>query len=81
MSDFIALQARIKATKSFLNKEMVRLKTSGQATPTVLNQLGTKLDFIHEAERIGVRNLNEHYNRRLNKMIREIEMLENIVLN
>lgn len=81
MSEHMTLQVRLKATKAFLNKEMVRLKTSGQATPLMLNQLGSKLDFIHEAERIGIRNLNEQYNRRLNKMIREIEMLENVSLN
>ncbi|MEZ4826918.1 MAG: hypothetical protein R3C61_11645 [Bacteroidia bacterium] len=49
----------------------------------MLNQfeLGTRLDMIHEAERIGVRNLGERENRKLTRMISQLEEMHNISLN
>lgn len=74
MSEQVLLHSRILMTKKFLNREIVRLKTSGNASPVSLNQLGTKLDFIHEAERIGIRNLDERYNRKLNKLFTDLNI-------
>lgn len=74
MSDHVLLHSRLLKTKKFLNREMVRMKTSGGASPVELNFVGAKLDFIHEAERIGIRNLDERYNRKLNKLFTDLNM-------
>lgn len=67
------LHAKLLATKRFLQKELVnnRLNTGNQ----VLNfrEIGTRMDMIHEAERVGVRNLGERQSRKLTKMIAELE--------
>lgn len=74
------LYAKLMATKHFLNTEVVRNKTQGQGLLT-FREIDTRMDMIHEAERIGVRNLGEHQNRKLTRMIRDLESRANVSLN
>ena len=71
------LHARIQATKNFLNRELVRNRTN-QTTVLTFREIGKKMDMIHEAERVGVRNLGEYQNRKLTRMINELEELRNV---
>ena len=75
------LQTRIKATKSFLQREIVRLKTNPSDCVMSYREVGKKMDMIHEAERVGIRNLGEHQSRKLTRMIKELENLDRISLN
>ncbi|RMG54309.1 MAG: hypothetical protein D6722_29180 [Bacteroidetes bacterium] len=75
------LHAKVQATKRFLNREIVRQKTSGGDGLLTFREIGDRLDMIHEAERIGVRNLDERKNRKLARMIRELEKSRNVSLN
>lgn len=75
------LHAKILATKSFLNRELVRNRTQG--TETILNfrEIGVRMDMIHEAERVGVRNLGETQSRKLTRMIDQLETQIGVSLN
>ncbi|RMG26704.1 MAG: hypothetical protein D6730_08540 [Bacteroidetes bacterium] len=75
------LHAKILATKSFLQKEIVKNRTKSDPGALTFRQIGTRLDMIHEAERVGVRNLGERQNRKLTRMIAELEKLRNVNLN
>lgn len=75
------LYTRIRATKAFLNREIVRNKRQEGSQLLDLRQIGKRMDMIHEAERIGVRHLGEHQNRKLTKMMSELEQLREINLN
>lgn len=74
------LHSKLQNTKSFLNREVVRNKLNG-STLLSYHELGTRLDMIHEAERIGVRNLGERENRKLTRMISQLEEMHNVSLN
>lgn len=74
------LHSKLQNTKSFLNREVVRNKLNGE-TLLSHHELGTRLDMIHEAERIGVRNLGERENRKLTRMISQLEEMHNVSLN
>lgn len=67
------LHAKIQATKSFLNREIVRNKTNSGFNLLTFREIGVRMDMIHEAERVGVRNLGERQNRKLTKMISDLE--------
>jgi len=69
----IDLQAKIKATKVFLQKEIVRNKVDPTNSLLTFREIGVRLDMIHEVERVGVRNLGEHQDRKIRRMIRELE--------
>lgn len=75
------LYAKILATKAFLNREIVRQKTNAEVTTLSFREIGTRLDMIHEAERVGVRNLGELQNRKLVRMINELDNLRDVSLN
>ncbi|MEL6625454.1 MAG: hypothetical protein AAFQ83_14120 [Bacteroidota bacterium] len=75
------LHAKVLATKHFLNKEIVRNKKSSNEAMLTFREIGVRMDMIHEAERKGVRNLDERENRKLTRMISELERLANISLN
>lgn len=75
------LHAKILATKSFLNKEIVRNRTGSDPEALSFRQIGVRMDMIHEAERVGVRNLGERQNRKLTRMIDELENIRNVSLN
>lgn len=75
------LQTRIQATKHFLQREIVRLKTDPDNSIMNFREVGMRLDMIHEAERVGVRNLGERQNRKLARMIEELEQKGGISLN
>lgn len=75
------LHAKILATKAFLNREIVRQKVNAQNTTLTFREIGSRLDMIHEAERVGVRNLGETQNRKLVRMIDELDNMREISLN
>lgn len=76
------LHTKIQATKKFLSNEIVRIRTQNDG-PGVLSfrEIGTRMDMIHEAERVGVRNLGENQSRKLKRMINELESIRNVSLN
>lgn len=67
------LQARIQATKSLLQREIVRNRIDPTNSALSFREIGVRLDMIHEAERVGVRNLGEYQDRKLRRMMRELE--------
>ena len=67
------LQARIQATKSLLQREIVRNKIDPTNSTLSFREIGVRLDMIHEAERVGVRNLGEYQDRKLRRMMSELE--------
>ena len=69
------LHAKIQSTKSFLNREIVRNKTNSGENTLTFREIGVRMDMLHEAERIGVRNLGERQNRKLTRMILELEQM------
>lgn len=75
------LQTRLTETKAFLNREIVRNKTRIEPCMLNLHEIGAKMDMIHEAERVGVRNLGERQNHKLSRMIAELERLRNTGMN
>ena len=76
------LHAKILSTKAFLDRELVRIKTQNDGPGTLTyREIGSRMDMLHEAERIGVRNLGERQSRKLKKMISELEDLRNVSLN
>jgi len=75
------LHAKILATKSFLHKETVRNRTNSDSGALTFREIGNRLDMIHEAERVGVRNLGERQNRKLTRMIADLEQIRNVSLN
>lgn len=76
------LHAKLQATKAFLHKEIVRNRIAPELEQTLsYREIDTRLDMIHEAERVGVRNLGERANRKLKRMIRDLESDRNVSLN
>ncbi|GAB4416298.1 MAG: hypothetical protein OHK0039_25550 [Bacteroidia bacterium] len=67
------LHAKIQATKTFLHREATRQKIKSEQDGLSFREIGDRLDMIHEVERIGVRNLGERENRKITRMIRELE--------
>ncbi len=75
------LHAKILATKSFLNRELVRNRKQGTETTLNFREIGVRMDMIHEAERVGVRNLGETQSRKLTRMIDQLENQIGVSLN
>lgn len=75
------LYAKVLATKSFLQKEVVKNRTNSDPGALTFREIATRLDMIHEAERVGVRNLGERQNRKLTRMINQLEDIRNVNLN
>ena len=75
------LHAKILATKSFLNRELVRNRTQNDESVLNFREIGVRMDMIHEAERVGVRNLGETQSRKLTRMIADLETQIGISLN
>ena len=76
------LYEKVQETKAFLNREAVRIKLKTDAVTLSRQELGRRMDMIHEAERVGIRHLDERTSRKLTKMIDEIEeMKQSISLN
>ena len=68
------LQAKIVAAKSFLNSEIVKIRTNGaQISSLNYREIGTRLDMIHEVERVGVRHLGDLQLRRISRVVDELE--------
>ena len=71
------LQSKILAAKSFLNAEIVRIRTNKDTISALsYREIGDRMDMIHEAERIGVRNLDDRYTRRITRLISQLESIE-----
>jgi nucleotidyltransferase/DNA polymerase involved in DNA repair len=75
------LHAKIQATKRFLRKEIIRNKLVDQQPLLSFREIGVRMDMLHEAERVGVRNLGERQNRKLTRMIEELEERNGMSLN
>lgn len=75
------LHAKILATKSFLNRELVRNRKQGTESTLNFREIGVRMDMIHEAERVGVRNLGETQSRKLTRMIDQLENQIGVSLN
>lgn len=67
------LHTRILGAKKFLNQELVKLKTQTGETNMGFREINDRLDMIHEVERIGYRNLSEHENRKIQRMLKMLE--------
>lgn len=66
------LADRISSAKRYVNSEINRVKSTA-ADNYKLHELGLQLDQIHEAERIGVRNLQEREFARIRRVLTSIE--------
>jgi len=75
------LHAKLLASKRFLQKELINNKLANGSRVLDFRQIGMRMDMIHEAERVGVRNLGERQSRKLTKMISELEELGGTSLN
>ena len=75
------LHSKVQLTKSFLNRESVRNKLNSPDSILSFREIGVRMDMIHEAERIGVRNLNERENRKLTRMIEQLEEMADLTAN
>lgn len=75
------LHAKIQATKRFLQKEIVRNRLTDSEPMLTFREIGVRMDMLHEAERVGVRNLGERQNRKLTRMIQELEDRNGMSLN
>lgn len=75
------LHAKVQATKRFLQKEIVRNRTNRDGATLTFREIGVRMDMLHEAERVGVRNLGEYQNRKLTRMIRDLEKRDGVSLN
>ncbi|MFN0200184.1 MAG: hypothetical protein ACKVTZ_01615 [Bacteroidia bacterium] len=76
------LYEKVQATKKFLNRQSVSMKLhSTDSTVLSAQEISLRLDMIHEAERIGLRHLDERVNRKLTKMMLKLEQLQAISLN
>lgn len=62
------LHSQILTAKTYLTRELVKLKTNNNSEFN-FREITDRLDMIHEAERIGYRNLNENKLRKITKMI------------
>ncbi len=67
------LYEKTTATKRFLNKEVVKIRTKTDEAMFTPQEVHTRLDIIHESERVGIRNLDERGLRKLSKVIREVD--------
>ena len=68
------LHAKIVAAKSFLNAEIVRIRTNeDQVSSLNYREIGNRLDMIHEVERVGVRHLGDLQKRRISRVIDELD--------
>lgn len=76
------LYEKVQETKAFLNREAVRIKLKTDAVSLTPQELSRRMDMIHEAERVGIRHLDERTSRKLTKMIDEIDgMKQSVSLN
>ncbi len=67
------LHAKMLATKTVLQREIVRNRVNPEGASLSFREIDARLGIIHEAERTGIRNLGENQNRKLVKMIDEVE--------
>lgn len=68
------LTAKIVAVKSFLNSEIVRIRTNKSPVSALsYREIGDRMDMIHEVERVGVRNLDERELRRITRLVTQLE--------
>lgn len=74
------LHSKLQITKNFLTREIVRNKTNQSSTMSY-REIGNKLDMIHEAERVGIRNLGEYQSRKLTRMIEQVEEIQSLNMN
>lgn len=68
------LTSKVVAAKSFLNSEIVRIRTNKHTVSALsYREIGDRLDMIHEVERVGVRNLDDRELRRITRLVSQLE--------
>lgn len=73
---FEELHEKISAAKRFLNLEIVKIRTSGTSDLMDFREIGEKLDMIHEAERIGIRNLPDVKIRKISRLLQQLDSIQ-----
>jgi hypothetical protein len=68
------LENRISSAKTFLNAEIVNIKTGNQASMP-RQEIAYHLDTIFEIERTGLRHLNDLQEVKLNRVLTSVESL------
>ncbi len=63
--------------KKLLNKEIVKHRVGSEGTLFSQQEIYTRLDLIHEAERKGFRHLDPRIIRKLEKLVSEVEVVIN----
>lgn len=72
-TDVKDLEIRIVSAKRFLNTEITNLKARKGQTTFTLSEIGFFKDSIHEAERTGLRNLNEMEFIKIRRILTSVE--------
>ncbi|MCS7085223.1 MAG: hypothetical protein RMM53_05625 [Bacteroidia bacterium] len=75
------LEQRIRVAKRFLNEELTHIKTNDGKAHLPINEVGYHLDAIHEAERMGLRHLDERHFARIRRTLTSVEALMNLNKN
>ncbi|MCB9236092.1 MAG: hypothetical protein H6581_30875 [Bacteroidia bacterium] len=76
MNNINDLHTQILSAKTFLTRELVKIKTQVDS-PYNFREINDRLDMIHEAERIGYRNLSDSKLRKITRMIGELVTSQN----
>lgn len=69
------LYSEVMFIKKMLNKEIVKYRLGSTSTLLSQQEIYTRLDLIHEAERKGFRHLDARSMRKLEKLVEEIDAL------
>lgn len=69
------LQVKVRETKLFLNKEMQKFRLKSNTALMSQSEIHRRMDMIHEAERVGIRHLDESNHRKLSKLVAEIDAI------
>lgn len=73
MQDLKMLETRIQSAKRFLNSELTQIKLGTATTAFSLNEVTNLKDKLHEAERVGLRNLNDLDFIRVQRLLTSVE--------
>jgi hypothetical protein len=76
------LEVRLKAVKLFVNSEVTNRKLRRSSLTQLPSQeLAYIQDSIHEAERIGLRNLDDMKSIKIQRVLTNVEALMNLPAN
>jgi hypothetical protein len=80
MEQFV-LEQRIRTAKKFLNDELTHIKVNDGKAHLPVNEVGYHLDTIHEAERLGLRHLDDKNFARIRRTLTNVEAMMNLSKN